>query len=94
MATSSSGTVGPGASEVRDQLARILNHTLFSKSKMRSRLLATVVNRSLDGTGSEIKEYLLGVEALGRSPSFDPRFDSVVRVNATHVRRKLAEYYT
>jgi len=55
MATSSSGTVGPGASEVRDQLARILNHTLFSKSKMRSRLLATVVNRSLDGTGSEIK---------------------------------------
>ena len=33
------------------------------------------------------------MEALGRDSSFDQRLDSIVRVQATHVRRKLREYY-
>jgi TolB-like protein/Tfp pilus assembly protein PilF len=83
----------PDATAVRKELARILASPQFATSEQRKRLLSLVVERTLAGGTDELKEYTLGVEALGRDPSFDQRLDSIVRVQATHVRRKLREYY-
>lgn len=83
----------PDAKSVRQELAKILASPQFSSSEQRKRLLSLVVERTLAGQADELKEYTLGVEALGRDPSFDQRLDSIVRVQATHVRRKLREYY-
>jgi TolB-like protein/Tfp pilus assembly protein PilF len=83
----------PDATAVRKELARILASPQFATSEQRKRLLSLVVERTLAGRTDELKEYTLGVEALGRDPSFDQRLDSIVRVQATHVRRKLREYY-
>lgn len=40
-----------------------------------------------------VTEYAIAVEALGRHPDFDPKIDSIVRVEAHRVRKRLHEYY-
>jgi TolB-like protein len=59
-----------------------------------SRLLRFVVERTLDGRADEIKEYVLGTEVFDRGPDYDPRLDSIVRVEARRLRTKLDEYYS
>lgn len=78
---------------VRAQLERILNSRTFSRSPRISRFLSFVVDQTLDGQESKLKEYLLGVEVFGRMDSFDPRIDSIVRVEARRLRYKLEKYY-
>jgi hypothetical protein len=40
-----------------------------------------------------VKEYTIGVEVFGRGDSFDPRTDTIVRVQARRLRSKLEEFY-
>jgi Tol biopolymer transport system component len=55
--------------------------------------LRFVVDRALAGRRGEIKEIVIAVEALGRSPSFDPKTDPIVRVEARRLRDRLNSYY-
>jgi serine/threonine-protein kinase len=57
------------------------------------RFLRFAVEKSLAGEGDSLKEYLLGVEVFDRPESFDPKTDTIVRVEARRLRRKLKEYY-
>lgn len=43
--------------------------------------------------GESISEYAIATEALGRSADFDPKLDSVVRVQVARLRTKLKEFY-
>jgi hypothetical protein len=43
--------------------------------------------------GEPISEYAIATEALGRSPDFDPKLDSTVRVQVARLRTKLKEFY-
>jgi hypothetical protein len=52
-----------------------------------------VVEHTLDGNNEEVKEYSLGVEVFGRGEAFDPRTDTIVRVQARRLRSKLKDYY-
>ena len=81
------------AERVRGQLDRILAIAAFADAERGSRFLRFIVNRALDGRAGEIKESVIGVEALGRNPSFDPKSDSIVRVEAGRVRDRLSSYY-
>jgi hypothetical protein len=47
----------------------------------------------LEGKSEELKEYTIGVEALGRSPDFDPTTNSIVRVELHRLREKLNKYF-
>lgn len=78
---------------VRKQLDRILGSGLFSSADRSSRFLRFVVERTLDGRASELKETVIGVEVLGRNPSFDPKNDPIVRAEATRLRTRLDSYY-
>ena len=78
---------------VRQELASILATPAFRNSPQRSRLLSYVVDCALMGDHENLKEYVIGVEVFGRPESFDPRLDSVVRVHATQLRKKLRAYY-
>src|ERR687884_331104 len=78
---------------VRAQLGRILSSKAFARSPRISRFLSFVVEQTLEGQESKLKEYLLGVEVFGRMDSFDPRIDSIVRVEARRLRYKLDRYY-
>jgi hypothetical protein len=41
------------------------------------------------GRGDRIKGYSIAVEVFGRSESFDPQTDPIVRIGAGHLRRAL-----
>jgi hypothetical protein len=56
-------------------------------------LLAYVCSKYFDGASEEVKEYNIAVEALGRSADFDQKKDSIVRVEAHKLRKRLREYY-
>jgi TolB-like protein len=78
---------------VRDQLDRVLGSVAFSGSDRLSRLLRFTVLETLEGRGDRLKEYVLGLEVFDRGNDYDPRIDSIVRVEARRLRSKLAEYY-
>jgi len=78
---------------VRAQLERILASPGFANAGRLSRFLRFVVERTLDGEGDQLKEYRLGTEVFDRPADYDPRIDSIVRVEARRLRAKLAEYY-
>ena len=62
------------AERVRAQLQRILASSAFADAERGSRFLRFVAEVALEGRAGDIKEYVIGVEVLGRSPSFDPKW--------------------
>ena len=78
---------------VRAQLQRILDSPAFEASERRRRFLRYIVEESLAGRADQIKEYSVGVEVFDRPADYDPRIDSIVRVEARRLRTRLAEYY-
>ena len=83
----------PSGDAVREHLGRILASAVFRSSESLRRLLQYTVETTLAGNGGQLKEYTIGVEALGRPVSFDPREDNIVRVQARKLRQRLADYY-
>src|ERR1035441_6517169 len=84
---------GVPAAEVRAQLDFILRSRAFIQSHRIRRFLQFVVEESLLGQPQRLKEYLIGLEVFDRREAFDPRVDSIVRVEARRLRYKLEEYY-
>jgi hypothetical protein len=78
---------------IRDELAEILACNSFSGSKRCSDFLEYVVKYSLSGEYERLTERFLGAELFGRPVDYETATDSVVRVRATDVRRRLAQHY-
>ena len=78
---------------VRAELDRVLASRGFVNAARLSRLLRHVTERTLAGDGDQLKEYTVGVEVFDRDASYDPRLDSIVRVEAGRLRSRLEEYY-
>lgn len=47
----------------------------------------------MNGGSDRTKEYIIDVEVFDRGPSFDPRVDPVVRVEARRLRTKLEKWH-
>ena len=77
----------------RQQIERILQSKAFRGSEVQRSLLAYLGEKSLTGDADSLKEYTVGLDALGKPESYDPRHDSVVRVHVARLRTKLGEYY-
>jgi Malectin domain len=75
------------------ELQAILASPAFVRAPTVSRILAYVCERYFEGDLEAIKEYNIAVEALGRGPDFSPSEDSIIRVEATRLRKRLREYY-
>jgi hypothetical protein len=78
---------------IREQLDRLLAHPLFANSKRYPALLAYIVEQTLLGNASELKERSIGIEVFGRMPTYDANADPVVRITAGEVRKRLSLYY-
>jgi len=87
--------MAPGAdpSEKQRELARVLASATFLKSPNLARLLDYICTKYFEGTVSDLKEYNIGVEALGRREDFDPTTNSIVRVEVHRLREKLKRFY-
>lgn len=77
----------------RLEVDALLASGIFSRAPNLARLLKYVCEQYFDGAAEEIKEYNIAVEALGRRPDFDQKRDSIVRVEAHRLRKRLREYY-
>lgn len=75
------------------QLTKIITSPLFAKSKRQRELLTYLIKQLKDGNGSRIKGYVIALEVFNRDENFDPSLDSIVRVEALRLRKKLYEYY-
>jgi adenylate cyclase len=78
---------------IRDQLERILQSAEFRASDKQRKFLRFVVDETLEGRASQLKGYTIAVAVYGRSESFDPQVDPIVRVEAGRLRRALEHYY-
>ncbi len=78
---------------VYDQLARITNSPPLVSSPSLCRFLRYVVEETLAGRASGIKEQVLGLEVFDRGEGFNPRLDPIVRVQARNLRSRIAKYY-
>jgi hypothetical protein len=81
------------APRIREQLNRLLAHPLFANSRRYPVLLAYVVEQTLLGHASDLKERTIGVEVFSKDPSYDANADPVVRITAKEVRSRLKQYY-
>ena len=79
--------------EIRAELARILQSSLFINSGRLARFLHFTADTAIAGQGNSLKEYLIGVEVYDRKPPYHPSQDSIVRTEARRLRAKLKEYY-
>lgn len=78
---------------VRAQVDRILHSKTFETSEVHRQLLHYLADRTLAGEADRLKEYTVGLEAFGKPPTYDPRQDSIVRLQVGRVRQKLMAYY-
>ncbi len=75
------------------QLDRILGSSIFANSERLSRFLRVAVLGAAEGHRAQLKEYSLALSVFDKRDSFDPRFDSIVRVEAGRLRSRLSQYY-
>jgi len=79
--------------EVLAEVERVLDSNTFRNSDALRRLLRFLAERMLAGDADQLKEYTVGIDALGKPPTYDPRHDSTVRIQVGRLRLKLADYY-
>jgi hypothetical protein len=79
--------------KVRRQLERILEDPHFRGSKRYTRFLHFIVEEALSGNSGGIKERSLGIAVFDRPLDYDTYSDSIVRVAASEVRKRIAQYY-
>ena len=77
----------------REELEAVLRSEHFTRAPMLARLLSYLCEGLFAGEAGQIKEYTVGVEVFHRGASFDQNSDSIVRVEANRLRKRLAEYY-
>lgn len=86
-------TSSPDPAAIRQQLDRMLASEAFAGAGRHTRVLRYLVERTLAGEGDQLKEYVLGTEVFDRDATYDPRVDSIVRVEVRRLRTRLEDYY-
>lgn len=87
------GTATPNTQQIRTHLLYVLSSPTFASSKRCREFLQYVVGLSIAGRADEIKERVIATEVFGRGGDYEPGEDSVVRVRASEVRKRLAHFY-
>jgi hypothetical protein len=77
----------------RAEVESVLQSGLFDRATRLGKFFRYICERHFEGHADQIKEYSIALEALGRPAEFDPKKDSIVRVEAHRLRKRLEEYY-
>jgi hypothetical protein len=84
---------GVPAELVRKHLADLLESSEFASSKRCQEFLQYVVQETIAERGENIKERNIAHEVFHKSAYFEPSEDSLVRVKAREVRKRLTQFY-
>jgi len=77
----------------RAELQTVLQAPIFVRSPALSHLLSYLCEKTFAGETDQIKEYSIALDVFERRDSFDQDTDSIVRVEANRLRKRLSEYY-
>jgi len=77
----------------RAELKTVLESPIFVRSPALSHLLSYLCEKTFAGETDQIKEYSVALDVFDRRDSFDQDTDSIVRVEANRLRKRLSEYY-
>ena len=55
------------------QLERVPSSATFRNSEVLRRLLRFLTEKTIAGEADQLKEYMIGIDALGKPESYDPR---------------------
>ncbi len=78
---------------MHEHLDEVLDSVAFAGSRRAQEFLRLIVGHALGGETALLRERMIGAEMFGRPIGYDTGSDSVVRVKASEVRKKLAQYY-
>jgi len=81
------------AGTARAQVERLVQSKTFATSEVHRRLLQYLAEKAIAGEADRLKEYTIGLEAFGKPPTYDPKQDSIVRLQIGRLRQKLTAYY-
>jgi hypothetical protein len=87
---------GPESTDLeaqRAELEAVLRSEEFARAPTLAHLLSYLCEKRFAGQLHQIKEYSVGVEVFHRGAAFDQNSDSIVRVEANRLRKRLAAYY-
>lgn len=79
--------------EKRAELEAVLHSKELGRSPALARLLEYLCEKTFAGRLHEIKEFSIATEVFGRTEDFSEKRDSLVRVEAHRLRKKLQNYY-
>jgi hypothetical protein len=77
----------------RAELESVLSSQEFVRAPRLAHLLTYLCEKMFAGEANQIKEYSIAIEVFNRGPSFDQDSDSIVRVEANRLRKRLGDYY-
>lgn len=77
----------------RAELSAVLSSQDFVRAPRLAHLLSYLCEKLFAGEANQIKEYSIALEVFNRAASFDQDSDSIVRVEANRLRKRLADYY-
>lgn len=77
----------------RQALLVLFDSGCLDRDSNSGRLLEYLCQKRFDGTESDVKEANIAIDVFGRTTEFDRRKDSIVRVEASRLRKRLDEYY-
>ena len=80
-------------SQIQDALERFLASPELVRSRRISAFLRYIVEETLAGRSERLKAFTIAMDVYERDESFDPRSDTIVRVEAGRLRRRLEHYY-
>jgi len=87
------GNANVSTDELRAEVERIAGSEPFRRSERAKRFLRAAGEASVSGGAGAGTEAAFAREVFDREGDFDPKIDSLVRVEAGRVRAKLAQYY-
>jgi len=79
--------------EKEQELHNLLHSGVVREKTQLYSLLAYLGTKAIEAPEDAVKEYTIGVSALGKPADYDPRIDPTVRVEVAKLRKKLDEYY-
>jgi hypothetical protein len=71
----------------------LMNSGVLGRSHNLAQVLKFICEKHFEGQASQITEHTLAIEALGRRSDFNPQVDTIVRVTAHQLRKRLQEIY-
>jgi len=78
----------------RAEVDAVLSSGVFGRTNNHVRLRAFVCEKYLKERSTKSKSTASQCMSLGRPESFDPQLDTIVRVTAHALRKRLEDYYT